>query len=204
MTKNVLCFGDSNTFGYIAESGERYSKDVRWTALLGELLGNGYKIFEGGCNNRACFVNHQDGEKFIGKEFVKKYSKYGIDLIVSAIGTNDLQKFYNPSLEDLEAGFEEYIDVIRTNFNTKILVVAPSIIKPSVLNCHFNYFFDKESIEKSKHLADIWKKVADKKGCYYIDFRNKVNVSEIDGLHYDKVSHRVIAEELAKAVREVL
>ena len=113
MTKNVLCFGDSNTFGYIAGSGERYSKDVRWTALLGELLGNGYKIFEGGCNNRACFVNHQDGEKFIGKEFVKKYSKYGIDLIVSAIGTNDLQKFYNPSIKELEAGFEEYIDVVH-------------------------------------------------------------------------------------------
>ena len=83
------------------------------------------------------------------------------------------------------------------------MVVAPSLIKPSVLNCHFNYFFDKESIEKSKHLADIWKKVADKKGCYYIDFRNKVNVSEIDGLHYDKVSHRVIAEELAKSIKNI-
>ena len=204
MTKNVLCFGDSNTFGYIAGSGERYSKEVRWTALLGDLLGNEYKVFEGGCNNRACFVQHQDGEKFIGKEFIKKYSKYGIDLVVSAIGTNDLQKFYNPSVEDLEAGFEGYIDVIRSNFDAKILVVAPSVIKSNVLGCYFNYFFDEVSVEKSKHLADIWKRVADKKRCYYVDFRDKVNVSEVDGLHYDEESHKVIAEELAKAVREVL
>lgn len=204
MTKNILCFGDSNTFGYIAGSGERYPKEVRWTALLGELLGNKYKVFEGGCNNRACFIKHKDGEKFIGKEFIKKYSKYDIDLVVSAIGTNDLQKFYKPSLEELKAGFEEYIDVIRANFNAKILVVAPSVIKPNVLDCHFNYFFDEESVEKSKYLADIWQKVAEEKGCYYVDFRDKVNVSEVDGLHYDEASHKVIAEELAKSVKKVL
>ena len=36
----VLCYGDSNTYGYIPCSGMRYPKDVRWTGRLQVLLGS--------------------------------------------------------------------------------------------------------------------------------------------------------------------
>ena len=29
MQKNILCFGDSNTWGYIPGTGERYAPEVR-------------------------------------------------------------------------------------------------------------------------------------------------------------------------------
>lgn len=200
MTKNILCFGDSNTYGYIAGSGKRYPQGVRWTSVLAELLGDEYKIFEGGCNNRACFVEHIDGEKFIGKKFITKYAKYDIDIIISAIGSNDLQKFYKPSISELEQGFEEYINVIKENFDAKIIVLAPSLIKKNVLDTHFSYFFDEQSVKDSRLLPEIWKTVAEKTGCYYLDLNDKVSPSDVDGLHFYELGHKIIGEELAKFI----
>ena len=49
MRKTILCYGDSNTFGYVpAGGGERYPEDVRWTGVLQEDLGDAYKVIEEG------------------------------------------------------------------------------------------------------------------------------------------------------------
>lgn len=34
--KHILCFGDSNTYGYIPQTGKRYPWGVRWTSILNE------------------------------------------------------------------------------------------------------------------------------------------------------------------------
>ena len=34
--KNILCFGDSNTYGYNPADGSRFPENVRWTGLLQE------------------------------------------------------------------------------------------------------------------------------------------------------------------------
>ena len=38
--KQILCFGDSNTWGYDGESRTRLPWGVRWTSLLQEKLEN--------------------------------------------------------------------------------------------------------------------------------------------------------------------
>lgn len=201
MTKNILCFGDSNTYGYVPGEGTRYPDGVRWTSVLADKLGLDYKIFEAGCNNRACFVNHVDGEKFIGRKFIHKYLPYNIDVIVSALGSNDVQKVYKQSVEDLEAGFEEYIEYLKSTFNkSKIIVLIPPVITSSVLNTRFSSLFDSRSVEMSKHLPEIWEKVAYNRGCYYLNLNSVVTVSEKDGLHYDLNSHIMIGYELAKFI----
>ena len=44
--KRILCYGDSNTWGYVAGSGARYPYNVRWTGVAQRELGNEYIIFE--------------------------------------------------------------------------------------------------------------------------------------------------------------
>ena len=39
MNKKIVCFGDSNTWGFTPVTGERYEKGVRWTSLLAEYTG---------------------------------------------------------------------------------------------------------------------------------------------------------------------
>ena len=33
--RQVLCFGDSNTYGYVPGTAERYDWDTRWTGIVG-------------------------------------------------------------------------------------------------------------------------------------------------------------------------
>ena len=47
--KQILCFGDSNTWGYDGESRERLPWGVRWTSLLQEKLNKEkYRVIEEG------------------------------------------------------------------------------------------------------------------------------------------------------------
>ena len=83
--KRILCFGDSNTFGFNPENGLRYSKDVRWTGVLQTLLGNEYEIIEAGCNNRTCFRNNPEGKKFTGSQILPEYLKEKFDIVILAL-----------------------------------------------------------------------------------------------------------------------
>ena len=49
----ILCYGDSNTYGYNPVNGLRYPKDVRWTGVLQKLLGEQYAVIEEGCNTHG-------------------------------------------------------------------------------------------------------------------------------------------------------
>ena len=52
--KSILCFGDSNTWGYNPHTKERYSRNERWTGVLRQELGDGYEIIEGWKTDRVC------------------------------------------------------------------------------------------------------------------------------------------------------
>ena len=49
----ILCYGDSNTYGYNPVNGLRYPKGVRWTGVLQKMLGEEYEVIEEGCNGRT-------------------------------------------------------------------------------------------------------------------------------------------------------
>ena len=49
----ILCYGDSNIWGYIPATGKRYPANIRWTGLLQEKLGNDFEIIEEGLNSRT-------------------------------------------------------------------------------------------------------------------------------------------------------
>ena len=62
----ILCYGDSNTYGYNPVNGLRYPKEVRWTGVLQKMLGEEYAVIEEGCNGRTTVFE----SKFIEKEVV--------------------------------------------------------------------------------------------------------------------------------------
>ena len=53
MKKRIVCFGDSNTWGYDVETDARFPEDVRWTGRLQRLLGENYIIIEEGLCGRT-------------------------------------------------------------------------------------------------------------------------------------------------------
>ena len=71
--KTVLCFGDSNTFGYNPVDGTRYPESIRWSGILKQNLKEEYNVIEAGCNNRTCFIDNPDGIEQTGYKILSKY-----------------------------------------------------------------------------------------------------------------------------------
>lgn len=205
--KKVLCFGDSNTYGFIPQSGLRYDKNTRWTGVLQALCGSDFSIIEAGCNNRTAFVDtpagaEQTGYKILPEYFTKDY----FDIVVLAIGINDLQLFFRPTLEEFEQGIEKLIKITKDlSPNAKIILVCPPKLDlAGIKSGVFSFQFDEISVEKSYHLPQIYKKLAEKHACKLVDLNEIAKVSPLDGLHFSAESHKTIAENLYKNLKQTI
>lgn len=72
--KQLLCYGDSNTWGLIPGTKERYPWGIRWTSILQEKLGNAdvHVIEEGLCGRTTVFEDYyRKGRKGIEKGISK-------------------------------------------------------------------------------------------------------------------------------------
>ncbi len=205
--KKILCFGDSNTYGFIPQSGLRYDINTRWTGILQTLCNNEFEITEAGCNNRTAFIDNPAGINQTGYKILPEYLKTNFfDIIILAIGINDLQRFFNPTLNEFEQGMEKLIQITK-NLSTKskiILICPPKLNLAGINNGIFSYQFDKISVEKSGKLSPIYKSLAEKYKCHFIDLNNIVEVSPLDGLHFSPKSHKTIAENLYKNLKQTI
>lgn len=205
--KKVLCFGDSNTYGFVPEKCTRYDKNTRWTGVLQALCGSDFSIIEGGCNNRTAFVDNPAGVEQTGYKILPEYfTKDYFDIVVLAIGINDLQLFFRPTLEEIEQGIEKLIKITKDlSPNAKIILVCPSKLDlAGIKSGVFSFQFDEISVEKSYHLPQIYKKLAEKYACELVDLNEIVKVSPLDGLHFSAESHKTIAENLYKNLKQTI
>ncbi len=203
--KKILCFGDSNTYGYIPATGKRYPKSERWSGILAELLYD-FEVIEEGMNNRKGFFAAPEGIEFCGVKFlpVCLQKHKDIDICILALGTNDSQFFFNLNRENTEKGLQYLIDcILQANPSSKIIIIPPVKITENILKTHFSMMFNKASIEKICEVFPIFKEIADKNHCLYLDLNEFVSPSEIDGLHYEKEPHKIIAQTLAELIKTI-
>lgn len=195
--KKIVCYGDSNTFGYDPKDGSQYNENIRWTSVLQTYLGQEYQVINEGMCDRTGFVENPKGFIFSApKHFPDFISKSdNIDLLILWIGTNDLQFLYDIRLENIKKGLENLIKLGKIKAD-KIVIIPPVILDNRILDGYFNYQFDETSIEKSKQVGKIYKALSDLYNCEYFDINKFVKPSDIDGLHYDESSHKIIADKL--------
>ena len=199
--KRILCFGDSNTYGYNPHNGSRYDKNTRWTGVLQKLAGENYEIVEAGGNNRTAFSDNPDGIQFTGYKLLPEYLKENYETIILAIGINDLQIFYNPTIEEFENGIRAFVSgIVEKTPDSDIIILSPSHITENILKSNFRFLFDEISIEKSKKITPIYEKIAKEYNCKLLDLNKLVNTSKIDGLHYEAEEHNKIAESVIKLI----
>lgn len=202
--KTVLCFGDSNTYGFIPGSGKRYDKKNRWTGILQTLCAGKFEIIEAGCNNRTAFTDNPAGKMQTGYKILPELLTSDIDCIILAIGINDLQFLYNPTLADIKNGIKNLVQIVRSKCpEAEIILAAPAKLTNELLNGFFACMFDKTSIQKSLQMGEIYKTVANETGCDFIDLDKIAEVS-FDGLHFKPEAHKKIAlaifEKLVKNI----
>ena len=202
--KKILCFGDSNTYGYIPNNGARYDKNTRWTGVLSLLSHGKFEIIEDGCNNRTAFAANPAGKIFTGYEILPELLTDDFDAVVLAIGINDTQFLYNLSSIEIASGVEKLINIVKAKSpQAKILLVAPSILTDDVLNGNFACLFDRTSIEKSRQLPLLYQKIAEKQNIEFLDLNSVAKTSSLDGLHYAPEQHLKIAQVIFTRLSEL-
>ena len=202
--KKILCFGDSNTFGYIPNNGARYDKNTRWTGVLSLLSHGKFEIIEGGCNNRTAFAANPAGKIFTGYEILPELLTDDFDAVVLTIGINDTQFLYNLSSIEIASGVEKLINIVKVKSpQAKIILVAPSILTEDVLNGNFACLFDRTSIEKSRQLPLLYQKIAEKQNIEFLDLNSVAKTSSLDGLHYAPEQHLKIAQAIFTILSEL-
>lgn len=197
--KKILCYGDSNTFGYNPVDNSRFEK--RWTSLLKQYLGNDYEILEEGACDRTGFVYNPKGDLFSAqKHFPALFSNIkNIDILILAVGTNDLQFQYDISFDSVKEGLEKLIKTAQEKTG-HIILIPPVILYEKVLEGFFSFQFDAKSVIKSQTIGEIYKQFSDKYNLDFFDINEYTKPSDFDGLHYDENGHKIIAEKLAEYI----
>ncbi|WP_024609710.1 GDSL-type esterase/lipase family protein [Pseudoalteromonas sp. TB64] len=199
MIKNILCFGDSNTWGLNPQTGKRFDESIRWSALLATKLGSAFKVIEAGQLNRT-LVNHPPFNGLVsGVSYLKPYlEKYPLDVIIIALGTNDLKKHFNLAPVQIAQGLDDLIGDIKYFYGVsnhpKIIVLAPAYVE-----CVGSYKHVYEGSEHKNHsMSEHFKRIALNKAALFFDLQSVVSVSLIDGVHICSKGHSKVADVVFK------
>lgn len=204
--KKILCYGDSNTFGFNPKNGGRYDKTTRWSGILSDLLKEKYEVIEEGMNNRTGFFKNPEGLKQSGGEYLSIYlqNHKDIDICILNLGTNDAQIFYPIDNETTQKGLQNLTSAIKNiNPRTKIIIIPPVKITQDLLHSGFAVIFNKDSIKKIQNTFPAFEEFAKANNYYYFDFNKFTSPSQIDGIHYTEESHKVIATKLAEFISKI-
>ncbi len=207
----VLCYGDSNTYGYSPENGMRYPRNIRYPGRLQELLGDGYSVIEEGCNGRTTIHEDPlDGWKN-GLDYLKPClnSHKPVDIVIMMLGSNDLKTTFRLTAREIADGAATLVDVIRKftaekqGFIPKIILVSPPELGEGLQTSPFYGDFDEKSLEESKKFPKYYKAVAEKYDCIFFDAAEYIYPSDEDSLHLTPEGHRVLAEKLAEVIKNI-
>lgn len=196
----ILCYGDSNTYGYIPVTGERYEDGVRWTGVLAGLLGSGHTVIEEGLNSRTTVWDDpvRGGSNKNGRAYLTPCleSHRPLDLVILMLGTNDLKIRFSLTPYDIALGIEALIGDIkkaccgRREGNPRILVVCP----PKVYNIGLNkQIVGQEGEKKAEELAEYYQMIAERNQVDFMKAADFAEPSAEDGMHLTPEGHRALA-----------
>ncbi len=207
--KTILCYGDSNTWGYIPGNSLRLPYEQRWTGRVQLALGDAFLLIEEGLNGRTTvwddpFKPGRNGLKALPPVLD---SHAPIDLVVMMLGTNDLKHFRATYAADAARGAELLIEIIRQRpcgpnppdgDSPQILLVAPAPIH-QLSERLSSQFIGAE--EKSRQFGNQFRAVAQQSGVHFFDAAEVIKLDELeDGIHFNHHAHARLAERITKRI----
>jgi len=208
MPKTILCYGDSNTWGFVPGSeGERFLWEVRWPGVLQAELGSEYRVIEEGLNGRTTVLDNPLEPYRNGREYLLPclQSHQPLDLVVIFLGTNDLGDRYTLPPLDIARGAAQLALLAQRS------EAGPGYGAPATLLCSLPQIGDTSSIvdtfsgavAKAADLLRCFRIAADEVGAPLVDL-SPVAYDDADGVHLNAGGHRAVALAVAQAVREIL
>ena len=189
MTPRIVCYGDSNTFGYDGSDpfGGRLPPDSRWPELLGRMLG--CECVNCGLNGRT--VPHYPRTVEADLALLRRCAP--CMLVIVMLGTNDLLTDTEP--EETAQRMRQFLIRFRETLpETAVLLCVPPPV--TVFGEAYAQSFDV--------LAEMYGELAEELGAAFVDTAAwGIRISG-DGVHFSEQGHRIFAVKMAQTVRMLL
>ena len=158
--KQILAFGDSNTWGLIPGTWDRYPEYVRWTGILRKaVVSKGRRILEDGLVGRTTVFDDPARPLRRGIDSIPRYrEEKDLDAVILMLGTNDCKNVFRPTPEKIGEGLEQCLDCFE-NFvpPEKILVLSPVLLGENVWRPEKDPAFSPESVQVSRGLKAVYR-----------------------------------------------
>ncbi|MDQ1914796.1 SGNH/GDSL hydrolase family protein [Paenibacillus sp. GD4] len=212
MKKMILCFGDSNTWGYNAETDSRFDEETRWTGLLANLLGSSYRVIEEGLPGRTSVFEDPLFEGLSGFNYIYPcmMSHSPLDMVIIMLGTNDTKQRFGVTSYNIAQGITRLavkakgIAAGRNGKTPEVLVVCPAPIGPQYIDSKVGSAMGLSCSEKSEGLSSHLAVLLEGSGIHYADARDQVVMNEIDYMHLDAEGHRKMAAFMFHQVKRIV
>ena len=180
----ILCFGDSNTYGYDPRGffSDRYGAEDRWVDLFAKQTG--HEVVNAGANGREIPRNPY------ALRLLTEHAPMDIFLVM--LGTNDLLQ--GTSAKEAADRMEAFMSQLLPH-SKSILLVSPPPMKRGA------WVTSDELMAESINLAEEYKLLAETLNIPFVDTRHWNIDLTFDGVHFTETGHRTFAETLGKELR---
>lgn len=214
--KHVLCFGDSNTWGFMPGSAKRYDEHTRWTGVLGDILGSEWRVHEEGLNGRMTIFDspfqgdiNKNGRALFASVLD---SQKPLDVLVICLGTNDLK--YHPAWHAAQGvgqlvSYAQHVDTLNPwgehvfRNGPKILVISPIAIGEDLVNRNVNDDLVGKH-EESRKFPKVFADLCAGMGVDMLDAQAYAEPSDIDCIHMEPEGHLALANAVAEKITEMM
>ncbi len=180
----ILCFGDSNTYGYDPRGfvAGRYDREHRWPNVLEALTG--HYVFNDSINGRP--IPRREMELKLLDDSIRRTEP---EMMIIMLGTNDVVT--GASAAETRERMDAFLGHIPPE--TELVILAPPPIRKGV------WVEDEHIIAESRLLGELYKTLAEKWGAAFVDCR-ELPLSH-DGVHLSEEGHTMLADKLCEKLK---
>ncbi|MEP3275678.1 MAG: GDSL-type esterase/lipase family protein [Stappiaceae bacterium] len=212
--KTVLCFGDSQTWGFDPRGGAdaiRYPFVERWTRRLGAKLGPGFHVVEEGLNGRTTVFDDpvMGGMSGLNDLLNILKSHMPVDLMIIMLGSNDVKTRLGVSGDEIARCLGRLLDVAIKSAcgpdmqSPEILVLVPPPLG-TLEGKWLELLFDAQNGHaKTERLRVSYPEIAALYGVHCYDTAKVLKPGEIDGVHIDPDGLEPLADALSHVVEQI-
>lgn len=209
MTKTILCFGDSITWGYNPADGTRYPPEDRWPRALEGALEGRVRVIEEGLNARTVATEDPARPYRNGMAMLPPLleSHAPLDAVVVMLGTNDSAPCYGLTAGRVGINLMAMVRAVNASLagpggtTPKMVVIAPPPLGSLSAEMSLMYSGGQGN---SRGLAAAYETVAGRFGIGFLDAGKIVKVSAVDGVHLDPDAQRTLGAAVAEVVEPLL
>lgn len=214
MSKTILAFGDSNTFGTPPMTGrdnaamERFPKTIRWPTIVAAKTG--WEVIEAGLPGRTATAQidplsgtHMNGP--LGLRIALN-SCGPLDGLVIMLGTNDQKSFFGLDAAGITAAMAGLIAIAKSDDvqikhgGFEVLLICPPAVRE--IGLFKQEFFGAEA--KSALLPELYADLADRWEVDYLNANSVISVSEVDGVHFESDQQIALGQAISSYLKTAL